>query len=71
MLCVALMCLTNWYFFIGEVVFLFIYFFINIILKNYKWDFKRFFHLAVESILGIGISAFVLIPSLLFTMGNP
>ena len=71
MLCVALMCLTNWYFFIGEVVFLFIYFFINIILKNYKWDFKRFFHLAVESILGIGISAFVLIPSLLFTIGNP
>ena len=62
---------TNWFFFIGEVVFLIIYYFINIICKEYKFDFNIFIRIIIEALLGVLMASFVLIPSLLFTISNP
>lgn len=68
---VAINAITNYFFFIGQVVFLGIYFLIKWITKEYKMSWKKFFQLAIESILGVGIAAVILIPSIIFVLGNP
>ena len=70
-LVLALCAITNWFFFIGQVVFLVLYFLVKVITKEYKMNKKKFIQLIIEGLIGCGIAAFVLIPSLLFTMGNP
>ena len=71
LLSVALNAITNYYFFIGQVVFVLIYYIIRIITKSYKWSFKNFMAIFVESVLGLGITAFLFIPSIYFVLGNP
>lgn len=71
LLAVALNCFTNYFMFIGEVVFLILYFVVKIITKEYKLTKQKFITLAFESIVGVGISAVLLIPSLLFVINNP
>lgn len=68
---VAINAITNYFFFIGQVVFLGLYFIIKWITKEYKMSWKKFFQLAIESILGVGIAAVILIPSIIFVLGNP
>ena len=68
---VAICSITNYFFFIGQVVFVIIYFIIKIITKEYKINAKKFGELILECILGFGISAVLFIPSILFTMTNP
>jgi uncharacterized membrane protein YfhO len=67
---VAVMVITNYFFFFGQVVFLIIYFTVRWLTKNYKINFKKFLHLAVESMTGVLISMAVLLPSYLFLSGN-
>ena len=71
LLSVALNAITNYYFFIGQVVFVLIYYIITNITKSYKWSFKNFMAIFVESVLGLGITAFLFIPSIYFVLGNP
>ena len=71
LLSVVLNAITNYYFFIGQVVFVLLYYIIRLITKSYKWSFKNFISIFIESILGIGIAAFLLIPSIFFVLGNP
>ena len=68
---IVICALTNWFFFIEEIVFVFIYFLIKVLLKDYQINKKVFFHLALEVILGIGMSCFILLPVFLFTISNP
>lgn len=68
---VALLLFTNWFFFIGEVVFLVIYYFVKIFTKDIKFELKKLFQIIFEGIIGVGITSIVILPSLLFTMGNP
>lgn len=68
---VALLAFTNWFFFIGQVVFVILYYIIKISTKSYKFDLKKLINIAFEAIIGVGLAAFVLLPSLLFTMSNP
>ena len=68
---VALCCLTNWFFFIGEVLFLIIYYFIKVLTKEYKYNFNSFIKIIIEGLLGVLITAPILLPTLVFTMGNP
>lgn len=68
---VAINLFTNYFFFIGQVVFLIIYFLVKIIAKEYKLSVKKFFTLSFESIIGVGIAAFIFIPSIIFVLGNP
>jgi len=69
-LSLALCAFTNWFFFIGECVFLVIYFLVKIFTKEYKITKEKFITLILEGILGCTLAALVLIPSALFIMGN-
>jgi len=68
-LALALLSITNWFMFIGQCVFICIYTLIKIITKECKL--KTLKRIIPEFILGILISSFILIPSLLFTASNP
>lgn len=70
-LAVFLNVITNWFFFIGEVIFIVIYFMVKVITKSYKINKKIFFSIFIESLLGTLMSMFVLLPSYLFTVSNP
>lgn len=68
---VAINAFTNYFFFIGQVVFLIIYFIIKCLTKEYKLTLKKFIQLAIESLLGVGLAAIIFIPSIIFVLGNP
>ena len=69
---VILLCATtNWFFFIGECIFVFLYFIIKVICKDYKINKKIFITIVFEVLIGILMSLFVLIPVFLFTLSNP
>ena len=70
-LTIALLAFTNWFMFIGEVVFVVIYYVIKIICKSYDFNVKKFFSILLEGVLGTLLASVVLIPSLLFTISNP
>lgn len=68
---VFLCAITNWFFFISECIFLVIYYIINIICREYRFDIKVFIRIIIEGLFGILMASFVLIPSMLFTISNP
>ena len=70
-LCVALSVFTNYFFFIGEVVFLIIYYLIRVFTKTYNFTFKNFSRIIFEGFLGVGMAMVILLPSLLFVISNP
>ncbi len=70
-LAMALCAFTNWFFFIGQVFFLIIYYLVKIFIKDYKFDFKKLKMIIIEGLLGTFLAAIVLVPSLLLTLGNP
>lgn len=70
-LCVALLAFTNWFFFIGQVIFIIIYCVVKLITGSYKFDLKKFSYAFLEGLIGTGIASIVLIPTALFTISNP
>ncbi len=68
---VAINCLNNYFFFAGQILFLFIYFIFKIITKEYKITFKNFALLAFESLLGVAMGCLLLIPAALSLQNNP
>lgn len=70
-LTVSLLAFTNWFMFIGEIVFVIIYYVIKVICKSYDFNVKKFFSILLEGVLGTLLASVVLIPSLLFTISNP
>ncbi|WMJ84568.1 YfhO family protein [Oscillospiraceae bacterium LTW-04] len=68
---VAVNCLINYWFFIGEVVFVILYVFIRIATGGWGCSFAKFMRIAFEAVLGVALSAICLIPSVLALMGNP
>lgn len=72
-LSVALMASINYFFFFGQAVFLIIYFIFRIISGEWKgkFNFKTFLSLATETILGVGLSAIILLPSVMYLLSNP
>ena len=63
--------LTNWFFAIGEFVFVIIYYFVKVICKEYDFSIKKTLNVALEGILGLCMALFILYPAALFTLGNP
>ena len=61
----ALLAITNYFFFVGQCVFLLLYFICNIIAKRYKFTKKSFMYLSFEVLVGLLISGILLFPSLL------
>lgn len=70
-LVVCLLSFTDWFMFIGQGIFTFIYFIVKVFMKEYKINLKKFIYLAYEVLLGILITTVVLLPTFLFTMSNP
>ena len=72
-LAVAFNCIVNYFFFAGMVVFVIIYFFVRISIKedNFKISIKKFLWLAFEAVIGLAMSAVLLLPSIITVMQNP
>lgn len=68
---VAVSLLINYYFFIGEAIFLILYFICMLLGKKYILTGKLFLRMAVETVLGIAMSAVLVIPAALSLMQNP
>ena len=68
---VALMAMTNYVFFVMEVVFIILYFICQVSAGEYKITLKKFLNLAIESVLGFCASCIIVLPSVLDLVGNP
>lgn len=68
---VALNCLVNYWFFIGEVVFTILYVVVRSFSPNWQMTVKKFFWVAFEAVLGVLMALFLLLPSVMALTGNP
>lgn len=68
---VALSLNTNYFFFFGNVVFLIIYYILNVVKGEYKLTLKKFSKLALASVSGVMMGATFAIPAAFDLMGNP
>ena len=69
-LAVALSAIVNYYFFAGQVVFLIIYFILRSRCSDFKVTPKKFFSIAFEAVIGVGIAAVSLVPTALSVFEN-
>ena len=69
-LAVCLCAITNYFFFFGMVVFAIIYFFVRLFSKSIKITIKHFIFLAFEAVLGLALSAAILLPAILAITDN-
>lgn len=67
---VAVMCLVNYYFFFGQVIFVVMYFIIRSTSKDFGFTWKKFFTAALEAVIGLFMSAVLLLPSIAALLGN-
>lgn len=68
---IAINAVVNYWFFIGEAVFVALYFFVRLSSPDWRLTARRFAGLAVEVICGMGLAMFAFLPSVLAIMGNP
>lgn len=70
-LSVALLSTLSFFFFEGQIIYLIIYFCVRFL----SYDFKRYIKIVPKclagGLIGMGISGFLLVPSILFTLNNP
>lgn len=66
----ALMAIINYFFFVGEAVFLVLYFIVRVPSRDFRATWKKFFGLLFEAIIGTAIAGFILLPSAISLMGN-
>lgn len=64
-------CLVNYYFFVGMVAFVIIYWFIKMYMNCWKLNGKEFLALAFEVVIGFAATAILLVPTVLFVTQNP
>lgn len=69
-LAVALCAVTNYYFFFGQVIFVIIYFLIRCTSKDFNINFKKFLIICLEAVMGLLLSAILLLPSILAIIKN-
>ena len=72
-LAVAMMAILNYFMFVGNVVFVTIYFFVRFTRSkdDFKLTLSKFFNVAFEAVLGLLLAAFILLPSIADIGGNP
>ncbi len=68
---VGVNCLINYWFFIGEVVFVVLYVFVRIATGGWGCNVRKFARIVFEAVLGVALSSICLVPSVLALMGNP
>ena len=64
-------CIINYYFFVGQALFVLMYYLMLCFTKTYRFRIKDFILLAAEVIIGFCATAFIILPSVLGLMGNP
>ena len=64
-------CVVNYYFFVGQALFVLMYFLMLCFTKTWRFRFTEFLLLALEIVIGFCATAFILLPSVLGIMGNP
>ena len=64
-------CVVNYYFFVGQALFVLLYFLMLCFTKTYRFRITEFLLLAAEVVIGFAATAFVLVPSVIGLMGNP
>lgn len=64
-------CIFNYYFFVGEVVFVIIFWVAKMLTHSYNIKLKDFFLMAFEIIIGFAASSILLVPAVLTVMQNP
>ncbi len=69
-LAVGFCCLVNYYFFVGQVTFTLVYFCIRLASGSWRIGVRDFFLLALEAVLGLGLSGVLLLPSVLAVVQN-
>ena len=67
---VCICAVINYFFFFGMVIFAVIYFIVRLCSKAIKVSFSRFIALVFEAVLGLMLSAFILLPSIMAITGN-
>lgn len=70
-LAVALNALVNYVFFIGEVIFVILYFIIRFLVADARRYAKKIIHCFLEGALGVAMAAVIFLPSVLFVLSNP
>jgi uncharacterized membrane protein YfhO len=68
---VALNATLNFFFFIGEVIFLILYYVLRYIAEDWKLYVRRLPRIIWEGLLGIGMASLLFVPAILFTLQNP
>ena len=68
---VAVNLVNNYFFFIGQVVFLAIYFICKLSAGDFRLTAKKFWLLAFESVLGVAMGSILLVPAVLSILQNP
>lgn len=68
---VAVNCLVNYWFFIGEVVFVILYVVVRICTGGWGCTPRKFLQIAAESIIGVLLAGIGFLPSVLAIVGNP
>ncbi len=63
-------CFVNYYFFVGQVTFTLIYFFLRLICGSWRISLRDFLLLALEAVLGVGLACVLLVPSVLAVTQN-
>ena len=63
-------CFVNYYFFAGQAVFVFIYWFLRMKTGSFRMSIKEFIRFAVEIILGFAATAVILFPSIFAVLQN-
>ena len=64
-------CVVNYYFFVGQALFVLMYFLMVTLTKTYRFRIGEFLLLAAETVIGLCGTAFILLPSVLGLLGNP
>ncbi len=63
--------LINYFFFVGEVVFVIIYYFVRLGCGSYQRSWKKFFTIILEAVIGFVMSGILMLPSILVVLQNP
>ena len=64
-------CLMNYYFFVGQVAFVLLYWIVRMCMRSWKISFRDFLWLMFESVVGVAMAGVLLLPSILAVVQNP
>lgn len=64
-------CFVNYYFFVGQVAFCLIYWFVRMFAGSWNISLRDFLLLALEAVLGVGMACVLLVPSVFAVLQNP